>query len=172
MAERGRVRDRGDIALIVPGDRFLVLGDEMGAGADAILAAKRLQSHKRRPRRIGERFAPSHEPADEILLGREHLAETEIVRRSLAVELRARRVPLLDAEHAERLGAVRRKPEWRPRLHDGADHGVAEPRRNADLVSKLAGKRQAVEPRWDAPRYAHLARGKIGKGGVGEVVGG
>src|SRR5262245_17321472 len=111
MAERWRASDRGDIALIVPGDRFLVLGDEMGAGADAILAAKRLQSHERRPRRIGQRFAPGHEPADEVLFGRDHLAETEIVRRGLAVELRARGMPLLDAEHAERLGAVRRKPE-------------------------------------------------------------
>src|SRR5262245_63993776 len=109
----------------------------MGAGTDAILAAKRLQAHERRPRWIGQRFAPRHEPADEVLLGREHLAETEIVGRGLAVELRACGVPLLDAEHAERLGAVRRKSEWGARFHDGADHGVAEPRRDADLVSKF-----------------------------------
>ena len=143
----------------------------MGAGAQAVLPVERPQADERRTRGIGERGPRGHEAANEVLLGREQLAEAEIVRRGLAVQLAAGGMPFLDAQDAERLGAVRRDAEGSARFQDGAHQTVAEARRYADLVSQLAGEGEAVDPRRRAAAHGNLAAGKIGKGGVSEVVG-
>src|SRR3990170_978849 len=157
MAERRRKRDRGDVALVVLGGGLGVLGNEMGARAQADLPVERPQAHERRTRGIGERGPRRHEAANEVLLGREQLAKAEIVRRGLAVQLAARRMPFLDAQDAERLGAVRRDAEGRARLQDGAHQTVAETRRYADLVSQLAREGEAVDPRPRAAAHGDLA---------------
>src|SRR5262249_59309558 len=95
MPERRREGNRGDIALIVGGGRFRAFGDEMGSGAEPILTVDRPEAHKRRTRGIHDRRTRRHEPADEVLLRREQLAETDVLRRGLAVQLAAGRVALL-----------------------------------------------------------------------------
>src|SRR6478752_6547818 len=105
VTERGREGDRGDVTLIVLGTGLGILGQEMAAAAEAAFRFDRLESDQSGTLWIGESRARRHEAADEVLLGRKHLAHAEIVRRGLAVQLPARRVPLLDAEHAKRFSA-------------------------------------------------------------------
>src|SRR5512143_1843563 len=100
MAERGREGDRGDVALVVGGGGFGALWQEMRARANPPSRLDRLEPDQSRARGIGEGGACCHEAADEILLGREHLAHAKIMRRGLAVQLAASGVTLLDAEHA------------------------------------------------------------------------
>src|SRR5665648_1016823 len=119
----------------------------MGAGANARILVHRFQTNERRPISLGERGALAHEAANEVLLLRYHFAHAEIVRRGLAVELRARGVTFLDAHHTERLGAVGGDAVVGACRQNRADHGVAEPRRDADLVSELAGERETIETR-------------------------
>src|SRR3990170_7517882 len=157
MAERGRKCDRGDIALVVLGGGLSVLGNEMSARAQAVFPVERPQAHERRTRGIGERGPRRHEASDEVLLGREQLAKAEIVRRGLAVQLAPRWMPFLDAQDAERLGAIRRDAEGRARFQDRAHQTVAEARRYADLVGQLAREGEAVDPRPRAAAHGDLA---------------
>src|SRR5689334_21907790 len=98
MTARGRIGNRGDIALIVGGGGLGALRQEMRARANSRTRLDRLEPDKRGPRGVSQSSARGHEAADEILFGRKHPAHTEIVRRGLAVQLTAGGVPLLDAE--------------------------------------------------------------------------
>src|SRR5262245_52421343 len=66
MAKRRRKGNRGDVALIVGAGRFRAFGNEMGAGAQAILTIDRPETDESRPRRIDKRRPRCHEAADEV----------------------------------------------------------------------------------------------------------
>src|SRR5579883_1224538 len=88
MAERGRERNRGHMALVVLDRRRLAESGEMGAGAQAAHAIDRFEAGKARPRRIAQGGPVRHHPTDIVLLRRSQAAEPEIARRGLAIELR------------------------------------------------------------------------------------
>ena len=76
--------------------------------------------------------------ADAILVGRDHAGEPEVACRNVTGDLGAAHMPLFDAKHVERLGAVGRDVELGARLHQRADRCVAVARRHGDLVGHLA----------------------------------
>src|SRR6476661_7566950 len=138
LAERRREGDRGEIALIVGGDRFGANRNEMRAGGERLLWVDDLHPDDDRPRRVEQRRTLRQYLADAILVRRDHAGEPKVARRDMTGDLGAAHMALLDAEHVQRLGAVGRDVELGAGLHQGADRCVAVASRHRDLVSHLA----------------------------------
>jgi hypothetical protein len=108
--------------------------------------------------------------ADIVLLRGHHPPEAEIARRGLAVELVAGDMALLDAHHAERLGAVGRDADAAAGLPSAPAQRIAIARRHRELIGELAGERDPEQPRRNAAADVNSARREIGEGLVGDIV--
>ena len=136
--------------------------------------SRALRSTGRKPASAGrsaasKRRALRHHAADVVLLARHHAAEAQIARGQLPVDLVAGHMALLDAHHAERLGAVGRDAELLARRHDGADQRIAIARRDGQLVGKLAREREPITAAPRCRRDRHLARAEMRQRLVAEV---
>src|SRR5882724_10298602 len=126
MAQHGRIGNRAHETLIVPGVGFRALGDEMRPRPQALIAIDGFETDNLRAGRIDHAGPAGHDPTDVILFGRHHLAQGQIARGGLAVQLAARHMTLFDAHDAQRLGAIGCDGEFAARLHDRANRAVAE----------------------------------------------
>src|SRR5215207_5070791 len=88
----------------------------------------RLEADEGRTVGCYESRAPGEDAADEVLPRRHHPFEPEVAGRGLSVELVSGDVPLLDAQHAQRLRAVRARSERFSGLHERANEAIAKAR--------------------------------------------
>ncbi|MPM07842.1 hypothetical protein SDC9_54151 [bioreactor metagenome] len=168
MAEMGREAGRGDPALIALGLLRRTRGEEMRADGDRHGRIDRHQAHKAAG--VGhERLAPAHHRPDRILLRRDHPAHAEHLRRALAVQLIARGMALLDAQHAERLGAVGGGAEIGADRNQSCHQRRAIACRHRDLIGQFARERDPEEPRPEPAADGGLCAGHEREGRIREV---
>ncbi len=115
--------------------------------------------------------ARGHGAADEILLLRQQLLQPEIMRRSLAVQLRPGGMAFLDAHDAQSLGAIGRDAVLGPCLHQLFRQCLRIARGHGNLISTLAGEGDAEQPRGHAAAHSEFPAGHVGEGFVGNIKG-
>ena len=115
----------------------------MRAGAQRVRAVDRLQCRRRRPvRTIASAGRAAMTRPMKSFRADIMRRDAQIVRGGLPVDLVGRDVALLDAHHAERLGAIGRDAERFPGRHDGADDRIAVARRHRQLIGEFARRRR------------------------------
>src|SRR5260221_2129857 len=148
MAHGRAVAGRGDAADHRHGRRDARIDDDLRARAQPRLAVDRHESDEAMPLRIDEARPRQGASSDEIsLLAADETAEAEILRRGIAVELRAGDMALLDAHDAHRFGAIGGDAEIPPGRHDRLPYRAAVIGGDAVSAARAAGGTLAAASR-------------------------
>src|SRR5271170_4323800 len=146
MTKRGRESSRGHDTLITLRNRRGIGGQKMCASSQSFCRIERLKADDAHAVRIRKRWPICQDAPDIVFFCGHHSAKAEVTGSGATVHLVARDVPFLNAHDAQSFCAISRDIVARARLHQHPRKRLTVARRNADFISELSRKRNAVEP--------------------------